>query len=157
MENVTAPKRESGSMANGSAPKFLFFVSQDEKRSRERRGPLRGKDLPKDDYGRVPAEIYEKIEAISVQGPGVKGRASRKIRLPKRDDLEDFFWLVGLLYGDGDGLARIHMGDDEMIGRACEIENRLTSRANISRYPERVAHLNPGSTALMRLLQTVFG
>src|SRR6266480_4695277 len=96
----------------------------------------------------------------SVMGSGELGenrRESHTIRLPKRDELEGFFWLVGLLYGDGDGLARIHMGDDEMIGRACEIENRLTSRANISRSPERVAHLNPGSTAFQRLLQTVFG
>src|SRR5439155_1194332 len=69
----------------------------------------------------------------------------------------DFLWVVGILYGDGYGFARIHMGYDEMIGRACENENRLTSRANISRYPKRVAHLNPGSTAFKGLLQVVFG
>src|SRR5437667_4583381 len=140
-----------------SDPRFLFSVSESDIRSYESRGPLRGKDLPKDENGRVSSEIYEKIDAISVRRPGVKGRASQEIRLPRRDELEDFFWLVGLLYGDGDGLARIHMGDDEMIGRACEIENRLTSRANISRYPKRVAHLNPGSTAFKGLLQVVFG
>jgi len=140
-----------------SDPRFLFSVSEGGIRSYESGDPLRGKDLPKDENGQVPSEVYEKIEAISVQGPGVEGRASRKIRLPRRDELEDFFWLVGLLYGDGDGLARIHMGDDEMIGRAYEIENRLTSHANISRYPKRVAHLNPGSTAFKGLLQAVFG
>jgi len=138
-------------------PKFLFYVSESVMGSEERGEPIRGEDLLKEGNGRLSAEMYSKIEAISVRGVGGRGRESHKIRLPKRDELEGFFWLVGLMYGDGDGLARIHMGDDEMIGRACEVENRLTSRANISRYPERVAHLNPGSTAFQRLLQTVFG
>src|SRR5256885_1306850 len=140
-----------------SNPKFLFYVCESVMGSEERGEPIRGEDLLKNGNGRISAEMYRKIEAISIRGLGGNRRESHKIRLPKRDELEGFFWLVGLLYGDGDGLARIHMGDDEMIGRACEIENRLTSRANISRSPERVAHLNPGSTAFQRLLQTVFG
>src|SRR6266705_4049222 len=125
--------------------------------SEERDEPIRGEDLLKEGNGRLSAEMYSKIAAISVRGLGGRGRESHKIRLPKRDELEGFFWLLGLLYGDGDGLARIHMADDEMIGRARDVANRLTSCSNISRYPERVAHLNPGSTAFQRLLQSVFG
>src|SRR3989442_10581398 len=101
--------------------------------------------------------MYHESEAISTRGPGIRSRESRRIRLPKRDELEGFFWLLGLLYGDGDGLARIPMADDQMIGRARDVLNLLTSCANISRYPERVAYLNPGSTAFQRLLQSVFG
>ena len=138
-------------------PKFLFYISQGPEGSHEGGGPLRGKDLLNKGRGHVSSEMYHEIDAISTRGPGVRSRESRRIRLPKRDELEGFFWLLGLLYGDGDGLARIHMADDEMIGRARDVVNRLTSCANISRYPERVAHLNPGSTAFQRLLQSVFG
>ncbi len=140
-----------------SDPKFLFYISEGSEDSHEGAGPLRGKDLLNNGNGHVSSEMYHEIEAISIREPGIRRRESRRIRLPKRDELEGFFWLLGLLYGDGDGLARIHMTDDEMIGRARDVVNRLTSCANISRYPERVAHLNPGSTAFQRLLQSVFG
>src|SRR5207245_2440647 len=140
-----------------SDPKFLFYISQGSEDSHEGGGPLRGKALLNKGNGHVSSEMYHEIEAISIREPGIRRRESRRIRLPKRDELEGFFWLLGLLYGDGDGLARIHMADDEMIGRARDVVNRLTSCANISRYPERVAHLNPGSTAFHRLLQSVFG
>src|SRR2546428_1518030 len=140
-----------------SDPKFLFYISHGSEDSHEGGGPLRGKALLNKGNGHVSSEMYHESEAISIREPGIRRRESRRIRLPKRDELEGFFWLLGLLYGDGDGLARIHMADDEMIGRARDVVNRLTSCANISRYPERVAHLNPGSTAFHRLLQSVFG
>jgi len=140
-----------------SDPKFLFYTSQGSEDSQGGSGPLRGKDLLNKGKGHVSSEMYHEIDAISTRGPGIRSRESRRIRLPKRDELEGFFWLLGLLYGDGDGLARVHMADDDMIGRARDVVNGLTSCANISRYPERVAHLNPGSTAFQRLLQSVFG
>ena len=140
-----------------SDPRFLFHIAQPAGDSHECIGPLSGRDLLKSGARRVSSHLYEEIEAVSVRGSGPRRRTSHRIRLPHRDELEGFFWLLGLLYGDGDGLARIHMNDSEMIGRARDILNRLTSRATIARYPARVARLNPGSTAFMRLLQTVFG
>jgi len=140
-----------------SDPRFQFHLSRTSGSAQQRAGPLRGEDLITIGGGHVSSDLFREIEAVSVRGPGIRGRASRSIRLPNRGELEGFFWLLGLMYGDGDGLARIHMADDEMIGRARDVVNRLTSCATITRYPARVAHLNPGSTAFMRLLQVVFG
>src|SRR5207245_9090218 len=92
-----------------SDSKFLFYISQGAEDSHEGGGPLRGKALLNKGNGHVSSEMYHEIEAISIREPGIRRRESRRIRLPKRDELEGFFWLLGLLSGDGDGLARMHM------------------------------------------------
>jgi elongation factor 2 len=97
------------------------------------------------------------IEYVFLPSSSRGGKPSRRIRLPNRSELEGFFWFLGLLFGDGDGYARVYMADEEMLGRARDVVDRLTSRANITHFPARVAHLNPGSTTFLRFLQVAFG
>jgi len=105
---------------------------------------------------RIPlASLYPAIDSISLGIPRARGRSSRKIRLPQRSEFEQFFWLVGLLYGDGDALARIHMMDEELLERARQVLHSVTERASISRL-SRAPYLNPGSSSFVRLLQVVF-
>src|SRR5437879_2837452 len=142
-----------------SDPRFRFQLHPD---AEERLGAvdsIAGQDLIQLSRSfRLPlASIYSLIEYVSLPRSRPGGQSSHRIRLPKRNELESFFWLLGLLYGDGDGNARVHMADEDMLGRARDVVNRLTSRANISHYPTRVAHLNPGSTTFVRFLQVTFG
>src|SRR2546426_7252248 len=137
-------------------PGFLFHLTPIASMAKGR-ALVRGSDLLEGDAGHVPPGTYQSIEAISFQRQDRRGRACRKIRLPNREELEEFFWLLGLLYGDGDGNARVHMGDEEMIARAHKVVDRLSACASISRYPARVAHLNPGSTTFVKLIHAVFG
>src|SRR2546426_1840997 len=142
-----------------SDPRFRFQLHPD---AEERLGAvdsIAGQDLIQLSRSfRLPlASIYSLIEYVSLPRSRPGGQSSHRIRLPKRTELESFFWLLGLLYGDGDGNARVHMADEDMLGRARDVLNRLTSRANISHYPTRVAHLNPGSTTFVRFLQVTFG
>ncbi len=103
------------------------------------------------------ASLYPKIEQISVRYPRPGGRMPRGISLPRRSDLERFMWLVGLLYGDGDGQARLHMKDEELLERARQVLNRLTHRAYFAGSVKRVPFLSPGSSTFVRMLQVVFG
>src|SRR2546427_7309016 len=107
---------------------------------------------------RMPlASLYPKIEEISLRYPRPGGRMPRQISLPTRLELERFMWLVGLLYGDGDGQGRLHMKDEEMLERARQILNRLTHRAYFAGSLTRVPFLCPGSSTFVRMLQVVFG
>jgi elongation factor 2 len=99
--------------------------------------------------------LYPMVEEVSLRRSG-RGKVAQPIRLPNRTELEGFFWLLGLLYGDGDGQVRIHMNDEEMIERARSTMDRFTRRASISRL-SRVPYLNPGSATFIRFLQVVFG
>src|SRR5207245_10689340 len=88
--------------------------------------------------------------------PRPAGRMPRQISLPKRLELEHFMWLVGLLYGDGDGQGRLHMKDEEVLERARQILNRLTHRAYFAGSLKRVPFLCPGSSTFVRMLPVVF-
>ena len=103
------------------------------------------------------ASLYSKIERISVRYPRPGGRVPPDISLPKRLELERFMWLVGLLYGDGDAQARLHMKDEELLERARQALNRLTHRAYFVGSQKRVPFLAPGSSTFVRMLQVVFG
>src|SRR5437879_6936735 len=104
---------------------------------------------------RIPlASLYPAIDSISLGIPRARGRSSRKIRLPQRSEFEQFFWLVGLLYGDGDALARIHMMDEERLERARQVLHSGTERASISRL-SRAPYIEPGSSSFVRLLHVV--
>jgi len=106
---------------------------------------------------RIPlADLCAAIDFVSVRFQGHRGRLSQKVRLPRREEMESFFWLVGLLYGDGDGQVRIHMTDEEMLERARQVMHQLTGRASISRH-SRAPFLNPGSSTFIKLLQVAFG
>src|SRR3989441_3049657 len=106
---------------------------------------------------RIPlADLCAAIDFVSVRFQGHRGRLSQKVRLPRREEMESFFWLVGLLYGDGDGQVRLHMMDEEMLERARRVMHQLTGRASISRH-SRAPFLNPGSSSFIKLLQVAFG
>jgi len=103
------------------------------------------------------ASFYPLIEWVTVRTARRGGLPSRRVWLPKRGELESFFWLVGLLYGDGDAHARLHTKDEVLLERARKVLHRLTRRTSFSRPSARVPFLNPGSSSFVRLLRVVFG
>jgi len=141
-----------------SGTRMFFALSRQAQARMGISGPVDGARLLRlAQAAEIPlASLYSMIESISIRFPGHGGHPSKEVRLPDRSELESFFWLVGLLYGDGDGQARIHMKDEELIERARVVMNRFTGRASISRL-SRVPYLNPGSSSFVQLLRIVFG
>jgi len=141
-----------------SDPRTRFHLSREAQSRMRTSGPADGQRLLHlAEAAEIPvAALYPMVESVSVQFSSRGGRSAREVRLPDRSELESFFWLVGLLYGDGDGQARIHMKDENLIERARIVMNRFTGSASISRY-SRVPYLKPGSSSFVRLLQVLFG
>jgi len=140
-----------------SEPSFRFKLSPEAQRTATLAGTVEGQQLRR--FAKLAeirvAALYSLVEEVSLRRSG-RGKRAQPIRLPNRAEFEGFFWLLGLLYGDGDGQVRIHMNDEEMIERARSVMDRFTRRASISRC-SRVPYLNPGSSTFIRFLQVVFG
>jgi len=139
-------------------PQILFEVGVEHRKPEHFSSPVEARRLLRAaEAARIPvAALYPMIKRVSLRRLTRGGRRARGIRLPDRTELEDFFWLVGLLFGDGDGQARIHMNDEDMLERARRVMNRFTGHSTISRS-SRVPYLNPGSATFIRLLRVVFG
>ncbi len=140
-------------------PRFRFHLQTEAQERLGIQGSLDGNELFQvaKTFHMPLAGLYPKIERISVRYPRPGGRVPHYISLPKRLELERFMWLVGLLYGDGDGQGRLHMKDEELLERARQVLDRLTHRAYFVGSLKRVPFLSPGSSTFVRMLQVVFG
>ena len=104
---------------------------------------------------------YEKIERISYR-KGIKrlgSRTSNKIKLPKSyEDFLELFYLVGLLYGDGNVNLTFINENDLLLKRVIEISNRIFGiTCKIRKYGNkcRRVYINGGLT-LKKFFELVF-
>ena len=103
----------------------------------------------------VPLSIaYDKIESVVYRGGNARwGKNAKLLRLPS--DFESFFYLAGLLFGDGHEdklvvgkpeLGEIFAGELQKLGIAPVYRN----------YPYRTSEISAGSKTLLKLLECVF-
>jgi len=141
-------------------PNFFFKLTDPGEQIARESGALRGDSLLArfTELGIPPASIYEFVESIWYEPRKTTSRASRPIRLPKRAELEEFFWFVGLLYGDGDGSCVITGADKELLTRALRFIRKLSPGASLTRDSGRpIYRLHPGSNSFVQLMHTLFG
>lgn len=142
-----------------SHPDFFFYLSSEGKLVIRKDGPIRGDALLTEAVrlGLQPKRVYPLIASIEFHPLKSGSRASRRVMLPKRGQIERFFWVLGLLYGDGDGQARIHGADLDLLGRALLVLRALSPHASITQQTTRAAYLIPGSNTFLRMLNVAFG
>ncbi len=141
-------------------PNFLFKLTDPGEQIAKESGAIRGESLLARfrELATPPASIYEFVESIWYEPCKTTSRASRPIRLPKRAELEEFFWFVGLLYGDGDGNCVITGADKQLLTRALRFIRKLSPGASLARDSGRpIYRLHPGSNSFVQLMHSLFG
>src|SRR5437867_9592929 len=140
-------------------PNFLFKLSDAGQQIASEGSAIRGESLLArfTDLAIPPATIYELVESIWYRPRKITSRPSRPIRLPNRAELEEFFWFVGLLYGDGDGNCVITGADKQLLTRALRFIRRLSPSASLTRDSNRpIYRLHPGSNTFIQLMHSLF-
>src|SRR5438552_8410749 len=141
-------------------PNFLFKLTPAGERLTRVHGAIRGESLLAGfaPFEMPPARIYRLVESIAYRPRKVRSRQSRPIRLPNRGELEEFFWVAGLLYGDGDGNCIITGADEKLLRRALRTLRKLSSHASITRDSGRpIFRLHPGSNTFIQFMHSLFG
>src|SRR5207245_5893188 len=141
-------------------PNFLFKLTEAGQQIVRERSAIRGESLLSlfAELAIPTASIYGFVESIWYRPRKIRSRPSRPIRLPNRAELEEFFWFVGLLYGDGDGNCVITGADKQLLTRALRFIRKLSPNASLSRDSGRpIFRLRPGSNSFIQLVHSLFG
>ncbi|MBU2638928.1 MAG: elongation factor EF-2 [Nanoarchaeota archaeon] len=106
-----------------------------------------------DMFGVSHEGLYDNIESVNYRNGAKEGKSSLNMRLPS--DFKSFFYLAGLMFGDGSE-KKFVVGKDELGAYFAEICKSLginvTYRNYAGRTPEIVA-----SHTLLQVLNTFFG
>lgn len=104
-------------------------------------------------FGISSEQLYDSIESINYRNGAKEGKSSLNMHLPS--DFKSFFYLAGLMFGDGSE-KKFVVGKDELGRHFAEICKGLginvTYRNYAGKTPEIVA-----SHTLLQVLNTVFG
>ena len=101
------------------------------------------------------AEVYSKLKWINYRGIAQKGSSSSlQMKLPV--DFEEFYYLAGLFFGDGDSDGNITNNHPFIQQRVKKIGKHLGLNCNIRTFENRASRIEIGGITLKKLLQSLF-
>jgi len=96
--------------------------------------------------------LYDNIDLIFYRTGKQRGQNSLKIKLP--ENFEEFFYLAGLLIGDGSG-KKFVVGKEELGKQLIEICKNLGIKATKKQYKEKTPEIHTNMT-LVYMLKSLF-
>ena len=121
------------------------------------RGQYRLNNLVKicDLVGIKSNEAYDSIEWINHRGTSPRGiHSSIEIRLPK--NFEEFYYLAGLFFGDGDSWGNITNNHPYIQSEVKEIAEHLGTSCIVRRFRQRATRIEVGGITLKKMLEVLF-
>ncbi|HLC36220.1 MAG TPA: elongation factor EF-2 [archaeon] len=124
-------------------------------RDNVRKGKFKLKDLLvlAKTFSISPEELYGSIELIFLRNNAVTGPSAKPMLLPK--NFENFFYLAGLLFGDGSG-DKFIVGKQELGSRFVEICHELGINPYFRNYSNKTPEIGAGSKTLLEALNALF-
>jgi elongation factor 2 len=100
-------------------------------------------------------DLYDGIECLRERAP-TGGASAGAFLLPGQDQLSDFLWYVGLVFGDGCTNGYFHNSNRELMEKAVQVIRRHCPTASVRRYRNGVPRLEHGSRTFLRVLRVAF-
>ena len=101
------------------------------------------------------SNIYDNLEWINYRGIKSKGsKSSLKLKPPK--DFNDFYYLTGLFFGDGDNYGSITNNCPYIQNKLKKIGKNLGLKCTIRSFDTRATRIEIGGVTLKTFLQKVF-
>jgi elongation factor 2 len=125
------------------------------------RGVFRLNDLLKvyEFFGMEKSRAYDSVKHINYRGVAQRGvHSSINLRLPESErDFRAFFYLVGVMFGDGNTEGNIDNTDEEIHRKIIEIcKSVFGIDATVKRYSDRCPRIIIGNKTFKQILSSAF-
>ena len=104
-------------------------------------------------FGIDAERLYDSINQIVYRKVGKKSKSAKPMKLPQ--NFENFFYLVGLLFGDGSG-DKLVVGKKELGTKFVEICHELGIQPYFRNYKGKCPEIGTGCKTLVEILKSIF-